>query len=165
MILVLFFVLENVRVWVYWNRCFEMHVSCLGPGSCCSPSWISFGVHHWGGCSGWWLYDSNILCLLKWQATSQSIRGRVSSWGPTAHGHVIEVGDGWAEAHYPREMMVCSSQVSLLAPFSLSHFYTDWSSYAESIPSLWTLFNHSHVWSRHHFCFINVNCANLLCSV
>ena len=37
---VLFCVQEDARVWAEWNYSFDMHLTCLGPVSCFSPSWI-----------------------------------------------------------------------------------------------------------------------------
>ena len=42
-ILVLFFVQEDPRVWAYWNHSFDVHYSCPEPVSCFSPSWVPSG--------------------------------------------------------------------------------------------------------------------------
>lgn len=40
MVLVLFYIWEDARVWAHWNYSLDMHLNCLGPLSCLSPSWI-----------------------------------------------------------------------------------------------------------------------------
>ena len=61
--LALFYVWEDVRVWAHWNHSFDVCLSCLGPVSCFSPSWIPSGCCR-GGCRGWWVDAPKILCLL-----------------------------------------------------------------------------------------------------
>ena len=38
------FLWEDVRVWAYWNRSFDMYLNCLGPISCVFISWVSSGL-------------------------------------------------------------------------------------------------------------------------
>ena len=55
MILVLFYVWEDARVWAHWNHSFDMHLSYLGPVSCSFPSWVLSGCTIGDGNSGWGL--------------------------------------------------------------------------------------------------------------
>ena len=92
-----FCVRVDAGVWAYWNLSFNIHVSYLGPISCVFPSWVSSGLIVGSSCSlmtaRWQVFfsflnyprvhqltsslpavaaitdDSEILCLLTWQAT------------------------------------------------------------------------------------------------
>ena len=62
MVLMLFYVGEDARVWAHWNYSLDVHFSYWGPVCCFSPTWVSLGVHHWGDCSGWCLdYRQHLL--------------------------------------------------------------------------------------------------------
>ena len=55
-----FLCMRRFKVWAHWNYSFDMHLNCLGPASCFSPSWIPLRAHHGGGqgrdgCGGWCL--------------------------------------------------------------------------------------------------------------
>ena len=65
-----------------------MHLSCLRPGSCFSPSWIPSGFTVGSGCSGWGLDGCTIPCLLIWQATVfiHASNWEVSTMGRAAGG-------------------------------------------------------------------------------
>ena len=67
MIIVLFYIWEDARVWAHWNHSFDMHLSYLGPVSCFLQSKFPSGHTVWG-----WNADDlivgNIHYLLKWQA-------------------------------------------------------------------------------------------------
>ena len=76
-ILVLFCVWEDARVWAHWNYSFDMHLNYLGLVSCfLHPEFPSRGTTELGGWSwehtgysGCWVDAGNLDCLLDWQAT------------------------------------------------------------------------------------------------
>ena len=72
-ILVLFYVWEDARVWAHWNYSFDLHLNYIGPVSYFSPSWISLMIRCWG-----WLSD-----LWHWATCFSScwIPLRVHHWG------------------------------------------------------------------------------------
>ena len=86
--LVLFYVWEDVRVWAYWIYSFERNFNCFGPVFCFSPSWIpsrcilvGWGRGRAAVPGGFRLCGhSNILCLLKWQATFSVYRSHAVSF-------------------------------------------------------------------------------------
>ena len=64
MIIVLFYIWEDARVWAHWNHSFDMHLSYLGPVSCFSPIWIPLRAH----CLGlkcWWLDNGQHSLLIE----------------------------------------------------------------------------------------------------
>ena len=65
MILVLFYVWEDARVWDPWSYSFDMNLNYLGPVPCFSSPWIPLRVHSWRGLQ--WLKDW--WWQLKWQVT------------------------------------------------------------------------------------------------
>ena len=66
--LVLFYVLEDARVWGYWKHSFDMHLNYLRPVSCVlHPEFLAAHTVR-DSCRDWWLYE--ILHWLKWQVTS-----------------------------------------------------------------------------------------------
>ena len=87
MILVLFCVREDIKIWACWNYSLDMYVNYLGPSIqssecflfCSSPNFLPSGRTveggRWqarvGGCNGWWLDPcrtgmvGDILCLLE----------------------------------------------------------------------------------------------------
>ena len=74
MILVLFCVWEDAKVWAHWNYSLDMHLNSLGLVSCLFPSWILLWVHsvgvRWrGGGDALMVMMGNIHSLLEWQAT------------------------------------------------------------------------------------------------
>ena len=52
MILVLFYVWEDARVWAHRNS-LDLHLNPLGPVACFSPSGVPLRANHEGGRSGW----------------------------------------------------------------------------------------------------------------
>ena len=65
-ILMIFCVWEDARVWAYWNHSFNEHLYHLGPVSCFHPEFPSACIVG-GSCRNWGLGGGQ-LCLLKWQA-------------------------------------------------------------------------------------------------
>ena len=55
MILVLFYVWEDVRVWAQWNYSLNMYFNYLGPVSSFLCPQFPSGHPVGGGYSGWWL--------------------------------------------------------------------------------------------------------------
>ena len=55
MILVLFSVWEDARIWAHCNYSLDMHLPYLGPVSCFPPSWMPLGRTVGGGCRSCWL--------------------------------------------------------------------------------------------------------------
>ena len=56
--LLLFYVWEDMRIWVHWKHSFNLHLTCLGPVACFSLSWIPSGSLVGGGQQQlltWWL--------------------------------------------------------------------------------------------------------------
>lgn len=70
MILALFCVLEDSRVWAQWNYSFEMHLNCLGPAPCFSSFRIPSRCTLQGrsrGARGNGLTMGRLCSFLKWQ--------------------------------------------------------------------------------------------------
>ena len=54
MILTLFCVCEDARIWVYWNYSLDVYLNYLGAVSCFPPSWFPLRVHRRGQLMAWW---------------------------------------------------------------------------------------------------------------
>ena len=74
-ILVLFFVQEDPRVWAHWNHSFDVHYSCPGPVSCFSPSWVPSGwtVRVAAGAEGLMFTASFVYWNGRWHSLSTGV--------------------------------------------------------------------------------------------
>ena len=131
----LLYVWEHRRVWAHWNHSFDKHLTCLGPASYFSLSWIPSG-RTVGCCSGCWPVGHTILCLLIWQGTvfihtSVSVPAPLLSSLPTQRKkHHIPLAHIQGQILSPESILlpsnpgstnVASSCVCVL-PFLLSNF-------------------------------------------
>ena len=92
MILVLFYVWEDARIWAHWSYSLDLHLNYLGPVSCFSSSKIPF-IEYWRGWLQWPMTWWWAAFVVYWNDRQQFFIGTgIASWDPHPGSHFGKPG-------------------------------------------------------------------------